>query len=570
MSASVQTAGNTDLSAAPDATTDEPATPKSMLERSWELENGEDFEAARSAAEAGARIALATNDYDMLLSLRVQQARMAVDPRELTAVLDVYASTLPYLPKCRDKARAVDFLSCYATSLAFCGDFATAMQYIQKARSISQDLDTLTRMRVAMRSCEIRQTVSPSVEAIRDATEALTLFGMLPEDCNTHYRYVYLRKLLVSAHVRLLARTSREAQRGAPLDDLRRLLDEAEARMEGRVPGLSTDLAGVSGFFRRITGGDVGEIRARLMERERDELMLSGTSVHRDFANWAQFEAETGGDLALAARLLDLTAPGPDTDLLNYWRRDWMCARAALYRAEGNLEAACDTYAAQMEYETASRYHYLTVLTDVARRAEHGEELQKRERLAAARAERLKRRNEALAAEKERLSREALTDPLTKLGNRRFLEGEVRRLTADARRTTHSVIVFDIDTFKAINDRFSHLVGDQVIAGLGAVIARTFRPGDICVRYGGEEFVVLVQGRPSFQRMDVVRLAVERHDWTAIDPDLRVTTSIGVAEWEPGAEFETALAKADERLYAAKQRGRNRVVMNDEPDPTSA
>lgn len=545
---------------------DSPVDAGAMLERSWELENLREFEAARQAAELGADAALAAGDVDMLVSLRVQIARMFEVCLDYAAALNLLASTLPYLPRCRDKARVVDLLSCHAAALAHCGDFGTAMQHMQKAQALVRHLGPEARMRFAMRSCTIRLTVGPSVEAVADAREALTLFSTLPRDTNTDYRYVYARKLLACAHVRLLARDPTAATMGASVGEVQRLLDEAASRAAQSVQALTLDVDVVRGFFLRVTSGDAAGIPARILAMSKDELLESVAHLHSDFANWAQYEAEVGGDLALAAYLLEVTRPGPGTDLLTVWRRDWMAARAALYRAEGNLAAACDTYREQMALETAARQHYLTVLTDIGKRVADEAELQQRERRAAARAERFKRINDELAAEASRLAAAATTDPLTGLRNRRFLEERVRLIAAESPRPPYTVLVLDIDHFKAVNDRFSHLVGDRVIAALGSVVSGYVRPGDVCVRFGGEEFVVLAPGRMSFARVDALRIAIQDHDWAGITPRLTVTASIGMAVWDDNVPFETALATADGRLYTAKRRGRNRAVIDDDPD----
>jgi diguanylate cyclase (GGDEF)-like protein len=114
-----------------------------------------------------------------------------------------------------------------------------------------------------------------------------------------------------------------------------------------------------------------------------------------------------------------------------------------------------------------------------------------------------------------------------------------------------------------VNDTFSHLVGDEVLRLLGRILRATCRAEDTPVRYGGEEFAILLHhvdepaARAAAER---VRVAVERHDWNAVAEGLAVTVSIGVAHGTEAASVAEVLGLADRRLYTAKRSGRNRVV----------
>jgi diguanylate cyclase (GGDEF)-like protein len=155
------------------------------------------------------------------------------------------------------------------------------------------------------------------------------------------------------------------------------------------------------------------------------------------------------------------------------------------------------------------------------------------------------------------------TDQLTGLLQRRpFLERIEEELArADVSRTTLSVAIFDIDDFKRYNDELGHLEGDRALQRIGEQIRKAVRTTDLVARYGGEEFVV------AFPRMDV-QLAARRADALRAEIAALVlrdgrflTISGGVASWPAdGATFEAVLKKADERLYAAKNSGRNIVI----------
>ena len=174
---------------------------------------------------------------------------------------------------------------------------------------------------------------------------------------------------------------------------------------------------------------------------------------------------------------------------------------------------------------------------------------------------------ETTIADNRRLEELALTDPLTKALNRRAL-GE--RLAAEMERvrrysTTMSLLLIDLDHFKAINDTHGHLAGDDVLIEVSMMLQRVVRAVDIVARYGGEEFVVVLPetgagGAEAFAER--LRELIEEHAFVvARGRAIRLTTSIGVACFPSfGVEsVEDLLANADQALYRAKSDGRNRV-----------
>lgn len=161
----------------------------------------------------------------------------------------------------------------------------------------------------------------------------------------------------------------------------------------------------------------------------------------------------------------------------------------------------------------------------------------------------------------ELLRVQATTDPLTGIHNRRKLNEmmELEQARCTRYRVPFTLILFDIDHFKHINDTYGHPVGDAVLQELAGLIGANIRPGDLFARWGGEEFVVLA----SNCSLSGVRLFAEklRH---IIDSQIfptvgHVTCSFGVAEFQPGESPEAFLSRVDEGLYRAKQQGRNRV-----------
>jgi len=158
-------------------------------------------------------------------------------------------------------------------------------------------------------------------------------------------------------------------------------------------------------------------------------------------------------------------------------------------------------------------------------------------------------------AELERISR---IDMLSGLLNRRAFQKAF-----DDGRGEASLILFDIDRFKAVNDSFGHSIGDNVIAAVADVIRNTFDEDEICARIGGEEFAVLWAGTTvdaMAERAELARRRVEALELFAGDRSVRVTISGGMADLADGRDFNEIFSEADRALYVAKASGRNRIV----------
>ncbi len=173
-----------------------------------------------------------------------------------------------------------------------------------------------------------------------------------------------------------------------------------------------------------------------------------------------------------------------------------------------------------------------------------------------------------LAAESraENLGRLAITDPLTRMMNRRGITVALLDAMAQSERynTPLCVAMADLDHFKPINDTHGHKVGDRVLTEVAGILSDALRMPDKVGRYGGEEFLIilphttLVGGRKIAERL---RAGVSRWEFAADkDTKLRLTVSVGLTQFRKGEDLEQLLARVDKALYAAKHGGRNLVV----------
>lgn len=177
----------------------------------------------------------------------------------------------------------------------------------------------------------------------------------------------------------------------------------------------------------------------------------------------------------------------------------------------------------------------------------------------------LRRERRALAEANEHLNELANTDSLTGIMNRYRIEHLVQMALANAERYSQpfSVLLFDIDHFKQVNDTHGHEEGDRILKTLVAAIQEGLREADQLGRWGGEEFLVLV---PNTRLEDAGVFAERLRDRVARTPfglEMPVTISIGVAEWAPGDSQRNLLARADRSMYRAKHLGRNRVCLQE-------
>jgi diguanylate cyclase (GGDEF)-like protein/PAS domain S-box-containing protein len=169
------------------------------------------------------------------------------------------------------------------------------------------------------------------------------------------------------------------------------------------------------------------------------------------------------------------------------------------------------------------------------------------------------------------LQEQAIRDPLTGLYNLRFLTESLKREIAQAARdkTSVSVVLLDIDHFKAFNDTYGHKAGDEVLQALGNLLNTQTRLGDIACRYGGEEFVIIMPSahrEEALKRAEQWRKLFESTQIISKNATLSATLSAGVATFpDHGVTDDEIWRAADDALYAAKSAGRNCVMIYENP-----
>lgn len=188
--------------------------------------------------------------------------------------------------------------------------------------------------------------------------------------------------------------------------------------------------------------------------------------------------------------------------------------------------------------------------------------------------ENLEKRIEELEAEVRKLERDLIHDALTGLKTRAFLEEELSTYLASIAQNKEgkrrewfgfkniSIIFFDIDKFKSINDAYGHDMGDIVLKRVAETIQEEVRTGDTTARWGGEEMVASLLGageKDAIAKAESIRQKIEALSFDEM-PDLKLTISSGVASSEPEMSVKELVKRADRALYVAKNFGRNKVV----------
>ncbi len=174
--------------------------------------------------------------------------------------------------------------------------------------------------------------------------------------------------------------------------------------------------------------------------------------------------------------------------------------------------------------------------------------------------------NQDLEVLLDRLHEQAITDELTGIYNRRHMMTILsqQKSMADRGNYTFSVCFCDIDHFKQVNDTLGHGAGDLVLQNFCQIVEQHIRDNDFVGRFGGEEFVLIMSmadKEHAYQMADRLRTTLEHARLLDSAPELRLTSSFGVTEYQAGETTERLLSRVDGALYKAKEQGRNRVVV---------
>lgn len=160
----------------------------------------------------------------------------------------------------------------------------------------------------------------------------------------------------------------------------------------------------------------------------------------------------------------------------------------------------------------------------------------------------------------------ALTDPLTGVGNRRFLEGRLRATIAEfsVDKNPTGLVFFDIDNFRSFNNTYGHNTGDKVLRMVASTFRNALRTSDTIGRWGGEEFVAILNNISDNEKSlhavaEKIRSLVERSRLDLDNQGLNITVSVGATFLQPDDTPESVIERADKLMYASKQAGRNRV-----------
>jgi len=162
----------------------------------------------------------------------------------------------------------------------------------------------------------------------------------------------------------------------------------------------------------------------------------------------------------------------------------------------------------------------------------------------------------------------ALRDDLTGFGNKRALDAGLHREAelSVRHKTPLSILMLDVDHFKRINDTLGHIAGDKILKDLAATIKKCARQSDLCFRYGGEEFMVILDDSDTVQAINIaerIRQSVEQYAYNYKGKIVPVTISLGTATFEKDETLDTFKDRADKALYKAKGQGRNLVVSSE-------
>lgn len=512
-------------------------------------------------ARDGLAQAIAADAADWVLEFYTALGRRLAFDNDLAGVVEVIEPGLAWLPRARNPVACVGLAGLLALAYAARFQFDRAFGLLRRVQTLTFNTSAEAAYLLEVRLGELNLTLQQAARAAPHLREALRLLDTCAAAQRTPHRYIFIRLLLTSALL-LTATADREAGASdwaVPLDDVMQRLDEA-ARQAAEFPVLAVAIDANRGYCLTLQGRADPALKARLIGLSDKALGYFPEATQLCIFDWLSAEAASG-DTRFGHAFLARTDPRQGKLPWPLLKPLWYRALGDVLSAEGDSPAAVQALRQSIVEDRQRRGREISMVVQMGERAARADEIEARERAAQDRAEHLAANNALLAAETQRWSKSALTDALTGLHNRRHLEQVIAGVRSAGPGGNWTVVMIDIDHFKSVNDQHSHAVGDQVLAAVGHILAAAVRDEDVAARWGGEEFVLLLRRQVSEARLDAIRGSVESFDWTSLLPDRRVTISLGAAVWDGVADFPQALALADQRLYAAKRAGRNRVVV---------
>ncbi|WP_050346933.1 GGDEF domain-containing protein [Arsenicicoccus sp. oral taxon 190] len=515
-----------------------PTDPARAVEEAWQLRHRDE---ARSSALAAEVLEGAAPDPQLALRARVVQAAVAFTHQDYQRTLGLARDALPQI---RDDRWLGRLLLVLANVSAEIGEPVRATGFFNEAIQVARRVGDRQLVAQCLLNAALDH-VDPG-DQIRDFREALAIFTQIGDDEGQAYAHLDLAHALAAQmrhhEATTAARRAGDAAVRAGTEDVR-----AHARV--------MEALGSARLGHRLHAEVLaGEVVAQL-QGARDPLVVD-VSIEL---------ARVWSALAAPDRVVELLEPLTSaplsgrqaialTDLLS----EGYAARGDHESAYWTLRSHVDTKDHHEDSMAQRRAAALVVLHHVQTVEEEAALAREREQLLVAEVSELRSEHRAV----QEIS---IRDELTGLHNRRLLNDRLRRDLGEAG-ASHpvSLLLLDLDHFKAVNDCHGHLVGDQVLHELGRILRTEVRSSDVAARFGGEELAVLQPATDLTAATGLaerLRVRIREVDWRAVlGIRLQVTVSIGVATSRGGDAPRDLLRRADSALYAAKAAGRDRVV----------
>jgi diguanylate cyclase (GGDEF)-like protein len=528
--------------------------PYALIERAERLLNTEPHDAvvfalrAQSVARARTADGLMARAHFIAGSALMQVGDWSGAIRQLSQAEQVYRAQDDIGAQCR-------VITQLASACCELGEYGEALDGFAQAQKLARQHNDHAAARRALVHQSNVHTMLGDFEAAR---ESLRSALELPSGSAADEGLVVLHFGMVDSSEGL-----RAALAGDAATVTRRMAD-AEEHFEVALELLAGTSDRANAIAARIQRGAARCWRAKFKEGIADLNTAVAEAAHSGFRlREVQARLELGYHLVAAGREqegLAVLAPAlMQAEELGDLRRpaDMHERLSALYEAHSDFKVALFHHKRYVEVMNRLNGR---LSTQRARLHEARAELQKLRTQTAA----LHQRTQDLEQTRSRLERLALEDELTGLANRRSFTKEFEGWCTRARagNLRFGLAVADIDGFKQINDRYSHLTGDAVLRQLGTVIRANLRDTDFAARLGGDEFALLVADSEGGTAVGVVQRlmdAVRNWSWNELGDGLDVTISVGLCESSEFGDSSELVRRADESLYAAKHTGRDRV-----------